>query len=341
MLEKIRKDAWNYLTVFGPCQIFLTMSAPDLQDPCVCMQADPTLNLEEALKLSSAERGERLAKNPAAAAKIFQRRIDALLLSFLLGNAKPFGEIRACLGRIEQQKRCSPHLHLLLWAERRAPDVSAANCSSCAKEQLCNSISDFIELYSAARLPFNGNLFEEKPDASSEQKMPLPIAKCNYKEAFDSLRPNAKSCQHRAIGEELNAKIMDGSSGSNRKLAKQMLVTSHHSCGSHCQNEKAQCEFFFPRFPQKRGALALSSKNAANARLISLTPRSNARASAAHPLLAAMLRASADASVIFGDGVKQSSCVLSRGMKAEKEKLLDLHGFRKLQRMDEKIENHF
>lgn len=50
----------------------MTISAPDMSDPNICMAADPQLSHSAALKLSAAQRGEILAKAPIAASKAFQ-----------------------------------------------------------------------------------------------------------------------------------------------------------------------------------------------------------------------------------------------------------------------------
>lgn len=68
----MRKDAWAYLTALGGCQVFLTTSGPDASDPNARMAADKNLSYKEALSLTASQRGEILAKNPAAASKIFQ-----------------------------------------------------------------------------------------------------------------------------------------------------------------------------------------------------------------------------------------------------------------------------
>lgn len=76
--KSARKEAWSYLSSFGASQVFLTLSAADIVDPDVYMAADSTLPRGEALKLSASERGDLLARNPMAAAKALQRRVDAL-----------------------------------------------------------------------------------------------------------------------------------------------------------------------------------------------------------------------------------------------------------------------
>lgn len=87
-------------------------------DPYVFMEVDHSLSFETAAKLSGQERARLLAENPLAASTIFHRRVETLFDHFLFGKTAPFGEIRALLGRVEQQKHLSPHLHLLAWTEK-------------------------------------------------------------------------------------------------------------------------------------------------------------------------------------------------------------------------------
>lgn len=72
--------------------------------------------------------------------------MQVLFDAFLFGSTKPFGTVVAYLGRVEQQARKSPHLHLLLWLNKTAPVLSG---NSRVDSQ---AISDFIELFCTATL---------------------------------------------------------------------------------------------------------------------------------------------------------------------------------------------
>lgn len=139
---QLRRDAWDYLIRYGPCQLLITVSSPDVVDPNVYMQIDPTLDRESALKLTSKQRADLLAENPVAAAKVFNRRMEVLFKDVIFEKAKLFGNVRAYLGRREDQARYSPHIHLLLWLNRRAPPLEEAK-----------AVAEFIEIFCAAILP--------------------------------------------------------------------------------------------------------------------------------------------------------------------------------------------
>lgn len=102
------------------------------------MAADPSLSRNDALKLTANQRGELLAKNPAAASETFQHRADALLKHELCKKSKPLGNVIAYRGGAERQARHSPHLHISLWSERKCPKVYdlSINCEE--------SVADFI-----------------------------------------------------------------------------------------------------------------------------------------------------------------------------------------------------
>lgn len=91
----LKGSLWAYLSHFGPCQLFLTMSVADLIDPLIFMQIDSTLTFEDARGLSSRIRANLLAANPVAATTIFHRRVESVLNNFLFGETRPFGAIEA------------------------------------------------------------------------------------------------------------------------------------------------------------------------------------------------------------------------------------------------------
>ncbi|KAI0562893.1 Helitron helicase-like protein [Gracilaria domingensis] len=63
----LKRKSWAYLTRFGPCQLFVTMSAADVKDPHVYCEADDSLSIERARDLTATERADILASNPVAA----------------------------------------------------------------------------------------------------------------------------------------------------------------------------------------------------------------------------------------------------------------------------------
>lgn len=98
----------------------MTISVADLIDPFLfIMLVDPALSFEDAQALTAKNRADMLAENPVAATTVFHRRVEYILDNFLFGKTSPFGQVNAFLGRVEQQERHSPHLHLLIWTERK------------------------------------------------------------------------------------------------------------------------------------------------------------------------------------------------------------------------------
>jgi len=86
----------------------MTISAADLTDPFVFMNADTNLSYKESSNLTPQQRANILANNPIAANEIFHRRVNSVFDNVLFGKTKPLGEIKAFLGRIEMQSRHSP-----------------------------------------------------------------------------------------------------------------------------------------------------------------------------------------------------------------------------------------
>lgn len=94
-----------------------------------------------------------LASNPVSANEIFHRRIKSIYGNFLFRKINTFGDIKAFLGRIENQSRHSPHIHLLIWLENGPSSVQKNGQYS------MEELIDYIEIFSTA-LQSNGPLLE-------------------------------------------------------------------------------------------------------------------------------------------------------------------------------------
>lgn len=81
---KMKRLSWAYLTVFVPCQIFITMSPANLFDPYVFMQINRDMMFQQVAGSLCKKRTSLLAANPFAASTIFHRRVEFLVKEFLL-----------------------------------------------------------------------------------------------------------------------------------------------------------------------------------------------------------------------------------------------------------------
>lgn len=152
--------------------IFLTLSVADLIDPYIFIQIDRSLTFQAARQLSSRRRAELLANNPLAATKMFHRRVQSLFENFLCGQTSPFFEIGAFLGRIEQQARHSPHLHLLIWLKNKFPSFTGDGSADGYQ------IAKFLEVFCTALLPPDVPIPQEDvpiPDQASPMPVHTPI----------------------------------------------------------------------------------------------------------------------------------------------------------------------
>eukprot|EP00172_Hildenbrandia_rubra_P001546 Plantae.Rhodophyta-Hildenbrandia_rubra.ctg21115.p1 GENE.Plantae.Rhodophyta-Hildenbrandia_rubra.ctg21115~~Plantae.Rhodophyta-Hildenbrandia_rubra.ctg21115.p1 ORF type:complete len:567 (+),score=72.75 Plantae.Rhodophyta-Hildenbrandia_rubra.ctg21115:1595-3295(+) len=334
--RQIKKDAWSYLTSFGACQVFMTLSAADTVDPNVCMAADPSLTREDALKLTAKERGELLAKNPVAASKSFQRRIDALLNHVLFGKSQPFGKVIAYLGRIEQQARHSPHLHILLWLERKCPAVDDLEIN------YDRAVADFIELYCSAILP--GESLRKSSDAKeARQLLPVPVIQINSEVEQPAEQTNSRStsamAKYSILGKAVNTKQLGGSGASNLEYKNLLRSTNAHRCTKYCGGDRGRCRFFYPMRPQERGSIAITGHEVNKSRFVSLVPRNNTNINATHPMVAAGFHSNSDVATIFGNGIGASCHVLSYGVKLEKEQYVSSSLMRQLRNMNDDRRN--
>lgn len=166
------------------------------------MQIDPNLCFDEARGLGSKQRAELLAAHPVHATTIFHRRCQSILENFLFGETKPFQEIDAFIGRIEQQASHSPHLHMLLWTKNKSPSLTGN------EEVDSSSIARFVELFSTALLP------PDIPTSNAQvprppQKFPLPVYQPLPSEIHTPPIALSGAQRHAALASPYNPNVFD------------------------------------------------------------------------------------------------------------------------------------
>lgn len=328
----LKRTSWAYLTHFGPCQLFLTMSVADLHDPFVYMQVDPSLTLEDARQLSSSKRAECLANNPVQATTVFHRRVQSLFDNFLFGQTSPFGDIKAFLGRVEQQARHSPHLHLLIWLERKSPPLSGY------AELDGRAISNFVELFCSAILPHDSLLSQAELEPPNQQ-IPLPIHKPKVLPGHIRQPLRRGTEKHRIISAPINPGSFNGTLASNTEMRNLLNVCQTHVCQQYCLGKANVCRFLFPFEVQARGSLAARSSAPSDSRLVALAPRSSPDLNSTHPLLTAMYHSNTDVTVVTGNSVAESAYVCNYACKADKTPLFDRAALKRLQSLGDGISN--
>ncbi|KAK2919559.1 hypothetical protein Q8A73_003930 [Channa argus] len=75
-------------------------------------QQGQEVNFEE---LDWAAKTDILRSNPVTPMRMFDKRVEALLIDLLLSSAQPLGRIVDWFYRLEFQHRGSPHIHCLIW----------------------------------------------------------------------------------------------------------------------------------------------------------------------------------------------------------------------------------
>lgn len=235
----LQRESWAYLVRFGPCQLFVTISVADIIDPYIYMEigqpVDSSLTFDEARNLSTKQRADLLAKHPVAANTLFHRRVQSFFDNFLFGHTRPFGNIRAFLGRIEQQARKSPHFHIFLWLEKTAPVISKD------PDIHATAVANFIELFCTATLPPD-TLTNQSDITEPTHRMSPPL--------YSSLQPSpvqpyvSVSQKHAALSMPYRPDAFDGSTGRQRDLRDQFLATQAHRCQSYCLRRGKRCRFF-------------------------------------------------------------------------------------------------
>ena len=100
---------------------FFTVSAADLKWPdmiqVIARQYGTFYTDEQIAELSFEERCNWIRRNPVAAARHFQYRLNCLFTDFLKTDAHPLGEVEDYAIRVEFQLRGSPHAHCVLWVK--------------------------------------------------------------------------------------------------------------------------------------------------------------------------------------------------------------------------------
>lgn len=309
---ELKRKSWSYLTCHGPCQIFMTLSAADVLDPNVYMQIKPGMTRKEALALSAKSRGELLAQNPVAAQIAFNRRVEALFKHALFGKTKIFGIIDAYLGRIEQQSRMSPHIHLLLWLKKKAPTAEDGV-----------AVAEFAEMFSTAMLPPDQLISKECVESAQEEQSMHVIERSA---AHAKPRIARSDASYKILGKQINENGMCG-------LRDIIIACNAHRCSKYCLKD-GHCKSFFPHALRARAALALSSSDPRKARLVSLLPQCDPYINGTNPFIACISHANSDVTVMQGSGVRQSCYAVAYGVKGEKEKQLDSKSAKRLLNME-------
>ena len=85
-----------------------------------------------------------LNKNPVLAARLFKKRVDAVLLYIIKGAAEPVGVINDHWFRVEFQNRGSPHVHAIIWASLTFDDVIYSENQLC---DLMGSVHQSTQLF--------------------------------------------------------------------------------------------------------------------------------------------------------------------------------------------------
>lgn len=320
----LRKTSWAYLTHFGPCQIFLTLSVADLIDPYVFMQIDRSLTIDEARAFPTRRRADLLANNPGATTTIFHRRVQSLFDNFLCGESSPFLEIEAFLGRVEQQARHSPHLHLLVWLKQKAPTLSGDELDN------ANRITRFVEMFCTALLP-SDILTPQSEVPPPVHKLPLPVhSPVDKTEVFPPSKFSGDQ-RHSILSSPTNINAFDGSAESNADLRRLLIVTQTHTCNNYCSPGGKSCRFLFPFKLQPRGSIAARSAQPSDKRQVALAPRGCPHINSTHPMLTAMFHSNTDVTIVTGNSVAESAYVCNYAVKADKNPLFDPRALKKLQ----------
>lgn len=126
--RKAQKHLFSMFATLGAPDLFLTLSANDLNWPDLFKAIDPVRfkTQGEVDALPASEKTALLNSFPAIAAEHFVNRVRAMI-AFLSSPANPLGyKLKNFFGRFEIQGRGSPHLHAVLWLEG-APKATDAD----------------------------------------------------------------------------------------------------------------------------------------------------------------------------------------------------------------------
>ena len=299
------------------------MSAADLTDPFVFMHADSNLSFEDAKKLSAKERANLLSNNPVAANEVFHNRVNSLFDTFLFGKTKPFGEIKAYLGRIEAQSRHSPHIHLLIWLKNEPPKLNSEGLYD-TKE-----LTNYLEIFSTG-LQTEGKLFGASISEKYHQKIPIPPYETNKSCSESSNFHLSSNQRHQILTQSYRENIFDRSEQNNKSISEIMLATQFHKCNNYCKAQRNTCRFGFPFPVQERASLSYKMTGSNGRRMFCLAPRSSPYINSTHPILSAMSRSNTDITIILGKGIAESMYVCNYAVKADKQECFNKKSLKKL-----------
>lgn len=328
---RMKRTAWTYLTFFGPCQLFVTMSVADLTDPFIFMEIDSNLSYVDASNLSSQKRAQYLAENPVVANCVFHRRVQSLLDNFLFGKTRPFGQIEAYLGRVEMQARHSPHLHLLVWTEKKIPHIH----ERMYEDNTIEDLIEYLEIFNTASRPL-GDLIDSEKLSPVNAKLPIPTFKSIKKDPKHKigLKLN-RGERHSILTEKLDPAIFNRSEINNKKIGDILRATQTHICNDYCTKSDEQCRFGFPFPRQDRASVCIRRIDNRKSHYLALAPRQSPYLNKTHPLLAVMARSNTDVTVILGKGIAESMYVSNYAVKSDKDVLFNKNALKKLYKVME------
>lgn len=248
------------------------------------------------------------------------------MTTLFFGCTRPFGEIIAYLGRIEQQSWLSPHIHLLIWT-KKSPPLGETN------PQYIEEIARFIEQFQTAILaPPNLVQFSNIP--KTYQNIPVPSLRKQSKHGdIQSPGKNLKftgSDSHKWISKPFDEKLFDGSTEHNEILLGITVSTQQHNCQSYCLNATGICRFYFPFLLQARAGMAKNTTSFGEVRYIYLCPRDDAYLNSTQPKLTDMFRCNTDVTVIASSIITEAAYVCSYVVKADKQVMMDKKSIRNI-----------
>jgi hypothetical protein len=147
----------------GPPSLWITINPSDCHDPIAQVIAGEKINLDEFVATIGPDKKKRqhnIARDPYAAAKIFQFMISAIMEHLFQCKSSKYqftsslgalGHISAYFGTVESQGRGTLHLHLLVWLENTpSPDEMSELLKT---QRFRNQIISYINTNLRAYLP--------------------------------------------------------------------------------------------------------------------------------------------------------------------------------------------
>ena len=297
------------------------------------MEIDPNLSYEDIKLLTPKERADLLCGNPVAALNAFRRRIQSIFDNFLFGKTNPFGSIKAYLGRIEQQNRLSPHLHLLIWTHEKAPKLKSQEGDIVENS---SDILKFIEMFTSAILP------EEKLtplDSLPEPRLEFPLKYHEPRTPNLTVHPFSKEKRYNILSNLVDQSIFNGSPEKNLKIRNLNICTQFHICNSYCSKGGSNCRFLFAFDLNPRASILEHTIND-RTRFLAQPPRNHMQINQTHPLLMVMAQANTDVSVVLGNSIAESMYVCGYAVKSEKDRIFDTRSVNALLKYSEVEEDN-